>query len=235
VVRARGQSRSRSSGGGAASASRTGYTLLDRRLYLPAGWFAAAHRERWGTCGLPEATLCKTKPALALEMGQASVTKGGPRFRWLTCDEALGRDGAFLEGIAALERWYCAEVPHDTQGGLTRPATAVPPWRGRGQRPRKARLVPGDPVPQRVEPRAAAVPRDAWHPSLINEGSTGPLGAECAFQRGVAVRAGWPGPDVWLGFRRGGRDSRTQGLAQQRAHTHARRGVGTRGRDALAH
>jgi SRSO17 transposase len=187
----------------AAYASRKGYTLLDRRLYLPEEWFDAAHRERWCKCGIPDATLFKTKQALALEMVQASVTEGGPRFRWLTCDEAFGRDGAFLDGIAALGRWYCAEVPHDTQVWLTRPATAVPTWRGRGRRPRKARLVTGEPAPQRVDQLAAAVPLDAWQPYLIKEGSKGPLVAEFAFQRGVAVRAGLPGPDGWLVFRRG--------------------------------
>jgi SRSO17 transposase len=190
-------------GGVAAYASRKGDTLLDRRLYLPEEWFDAAHRERWDTCGIPDATLLKTKQALALEMVQASVTEGGPRCRWLTCDEAFGRDGAFRDGIAALPRWYFAEVPHDTQVWLTRPATAVPTWRGRGRRPRKARLVPGEPAPQRVDQLAAAVPLDAWPPYLIKEGSKGPLVAEFAFQRGVAVRAGLPGPDVWLVFRRG--------------------------------
>ena len=187
----------------AAYASRTGYTLLDRRRYLPEEWFAAAHRERWGKCGIPDAALFKTKQALALERVQASGTEGGPRFRWLTCAEACGRDGAFLDGIAALERWDFAEVPHDTQVWLTRPATAVPTWRGRGRRPRKARLVPGAPVPQRVDQLAAAVPLDAWQPYLLKEGSTGPLGAEFVFQRGVAVRAGLPGAEVWLVFRRG--------------------------------
>jgi SRSO17 transposase len=187
----------------AAYASRKGYTLLDRRRYLPEEWFDVAHRERWGKCGIPAETLFKTKQALALEMVQAIVTEGGLRFRWLTCDEAFGRDGAFLDGIAALGRGYVAEVPHDTQVWLTHPATAVPTWTGRGRRPRKARLVPGEPAPQRVDQLAAAVPLDEWHPSLIKEGSNGPLLAEFAFHRGVAVRAGLPGPDVWLVFRRG--------------------------------
>lgn len=187
----------------AAYASRTGYTLLDRRLYLPEEWFDAAHRERWHACGIPEEVPFTTKPALALEMLQAVVTAGTLRFRWVTCDEAFGRHTDFLDGIAALQRWYFAEVPHDTQVWLTRPATAVPAWSGRGRRPRKARLLPGEPAPQRVDQHAAAVPAAAWHPYLIKEGSQGPLVAEFAVQRGVAVRAGLPGPDVWIVFRRG--------------------------------
>lgn len=95
-----------------------------------------------------------------------------------------------------------AEVPHDTRLWLRRPATAVPAWSGRGRRPRKARLVPGALAPQRVDQLAAAIPVAEWQPYLMKEGSQGPLVAEFACRRGVAVRGGWPGPDVWLVFRR---------------------------------
>ena len=35
------------------------------------------------------------------------------RFQWVTCDEAYGKDPAFLDGVAALDRWYFAEVPQN--------------------------------------------------------------------------------------------------------------------------
>jgi hypothetical protein len=208
-------------GGGAADARRNGETLLDRRRYLPEEWCEAAHRERWGKGGLPDETRCKTKQVLALEMGQASVTEGGPRWRWLPGDEVCGRAGACLDGSAALGRWDCADVPHDPPVWLPRPATAGPTWTGRGRRPRTARLVPGAPAPRRVDQLAAAVPLEAWPPSLSNEGSTGPLVAECAFHRGVAGRAGLPGPDVWLVCRRGWGEppERTVSLRTAPAHT----------------
>jgi SRSO17 transposase len=183
-----------------AYASRQGYTLLDRRLYLPEAWFDAAHRERWTKCGIPAETPFQTKPALALEMLGAAV--GPLRFRWVTCDEAFGREPDFLDGVATLQRWYVAEVPHDTRVWLTRPATAVPAASGRGRRPRKTRLGPGELAPQRVDRLAGALPITAWQPYLIKEGSKGPLAAEFAFCRGVAIRAGLPGPDVWIIFRR---------------------------------
>ena len=186
----------------AAYASRKGYTLLDRRLYLPAEWFDAGHRERWQKCGIPETTRFTTKPALALEMLRAVVAAGTLRFRWVTCDEAFSRDTGFLDAVAAHQRWYYAEVPHDTQVWQARPATAVPPWSGRGRRPRQARVVPGAPAPQRVDQLATVSPTDGWQPYLIKEGSKGPLVAEFACQRGVAVRAGLPGPEVWIVFRR---------------------------------
>lgn len=65
-----------------------------------------------------------------------------------------------------------------------------------------ARLVPGAAAPERVDQLAAAVSMDGWQPYLIKEGSKGPLVAEFAFHRGVAMRAGLPGPDVWIILRR---------------------------------
>jgi len=205
----------------AASASRQGSPWLDRRLSLPDAWCDAAHRERWTKGGIPEATCCTTKPALALERLQAAGGAGTRRVRWVACDEACGRDTAFLDGVAAVPRWSCAEVPHETPRWLQRPATAVPAWSGRGRRPRKARLVPGEAAPQRVAQLAAALPPEAWQPFLIKEGSTGPRVAACALQRGGAGRAGLPGPDVWLVLRRGVGEhpERKVSLSNAPAHT----------------
>lgn len=209
------------SGGCAASASRTGYPLLDRRLSLPEEWFDAAHRERWQPCGLPEEPRFAPTPAWALEMLRAVGAAGTLRFRGVTCDEAFGRDTACLDGVAAQQRWDDAEVPHDTQSGRPRPATAVPAWSGRGRWPRQGRVVPGAPAPQRVDQLAAAVPTDGWQPFLITEGSKGLLGAACTFPRGVAGRAGLPGPDVWVVLRRalGETPERKVSLRHAPAHT----------------
>ena len=61
--------------------------------------------------------------------------------------------------------------------------------------------MPGEPEPQRVD-EIAAVPADEWQAYLIKEGSKGPMVAEFAFRRVVAVRHGLPGPEVWLILRR---------------------------------
>lgn len=185
----------------AAYASRKGYTLLDRRLYLPEEWFDEHHRERWEKCGIPDDLPFKTKPELALEMLKTVVEEGTLRFRWVACDETYGKDPAFLDGVADLERWYFAEVPHNTRVWEARPKTATPEWGGRGPRPTKERLVEGEPEPKRVDEIAAAV-QGAWRPYLIKEGSKGPMVAEFAFLRVVEVRDELPGREVWLVLRR---------------------------------
>jgi SRSO17 transposase len=49
---------------------------------------------------------------------------------------------------------------------------------------------------------AAHVADQAWHLAVIKEGSQGPLVAQFATRRVVAVRDGVPGPEVWLVLRR---------------------------------
>lgn len=182
--------------------SRQGYTLVDHRLFLPEEWFDDDHRERWEKCGIPDGTAYQTKPEIALQMLQAVVAHGGLRFQWVTCDELYGRSTDFLDGVAELGRWYYAEVPHNTRMWKRRPETGVPEWSGRGRRPTRERLLPDEPASERVDEIAADLKPGDWHPYKIKEGSKGPMVAEFAFLRGVAVRDGLPGPDVWIIFRR---------------------------------
>jgi SRSO17 transposase len=178
-----------------------GYTLLDRRLYVPAEWLTDdAYAERRRQCGLPAETTFKTKPALAQEMLTAVVKSQALRCRWVVADEAFGNNPGFLDGVAELGLWYFAEVPHSTRVWEERPATHRPPPRGR--RPPRERLGAGAPAAQRVLKMAAALPAAAWTRQTIKEGSQGPMVAEFAAVRVVAVRDTLPGPDVWLVLRR---------------------------------
>jgi len=56
-------------------ASRRGYTRLDRRLYLPATWFAADQQDRWQACAIPAAVRFHTKPELAAELAMRQGTR----------------------------------------------------------------------------------------------------------------------------------------------------------------
>ena len=180
-----------------------GYTMLDRRWYVPAEWLTDdAYAERRRQCGLPPEITFHTKPELAEEMLAVVVQKQVLRGRWVVADEAFGGNPGFLDGVAGLGLWYCAEVPHTTRGWAERPAIHLPPWRGRGRRPQRARLVAGAPEARTVLSVAAALPTAAWTRQTIKEGSQGPMVAEFAALRVVAVRDTLPGPDVWVVLRR---------------------------------
>jgi len=183
--------------------SRQGYTLLDRRLYVPVEWLTDdAYAERRRQCSIPSELTFKTKPELAQEMIAAIVQSQSLRCRWVVADEAFGCNPGFLEGVAGLGLWYVAEVPHTTRVWQARPATHIPSWRGRGRRPQRERLVAGAPEARTVLEVATALPAEAWARQTIKEGSQGPMVAEFATLRVVAVRDALPGPDVWLVLRR---------------------------------
>lgn len=182
-------------------ASSKGYTLLNRRLYLPEEWFTEAYTEQRERCGIPSTVSFKTKPQLGLEMVKEIREAGVLRFRWLTCDEAFGRDTVFLDEVGKYVQYF-AEVPHDTEVWRQRPATAVPAWSGRGRRPTQERLQTGEPAAETVVAIAKSLPDSAWSRHTVKEGAKGPITADFACLQVVAVRNGLPGPDVWLVFRR---------------------------------
>jgi SRSO17 transposase len=179
-----------------------GYTLLDRRLYLPQEWVEdAGYAVRRRTCGVPQDIAFQTKPMLGWEMIAAVYQSGSLRARWVTCDEAFGRDTSLLDRIDSLGLWYFAEVPHDTQVWRQRPATAMPAWSGQGRPPTRTRVLMGEATPETVAQLAASLPGDRWVRRTIKEGGKGPLVARFAALRVIAVREGLPGPEVWLVLR----------------------------------
>jgi SRSO17 transposase len=184
-------------------ARRQGYPLLDCRLYMPREWLAEeAYAARRRQCGGPVDLRFKTKPALGWEMIQAVPHTGTLRARWVSWDEALGRDTSLLDHLDGLGLWSVAEVPHDTQVWPRRPAPAVPAWAGQGRKPTRPRVLAGAGEPTEVAQLAASRPTHRWVRPTIKEGSKGPLVACVAARRVIAVRGGLPGPEVWLVVRR---------------------------------
>ena len=195
-------------------ASRKGATLLDRRLYLPQAWFTPEYRERWRACLIPPGTPFRTKQALAGDLVERAVQRGTLRARWVACDEGFGDDPAFLARLDALDLWYLAEVPCATRvwpladpvtgRGRPRPRSWVPPQTAsrKGPAPRRVRLHPQSPAKLRVDEIAAHLPAAAWQRYRILEGSKGPLVADFAAVRAVAVRDRLPAQEAWVLLRR---------------------------------
>jgi len=70
-------------------ASRDGYALIDRELYLPAEW--AQDPARRMEAGVPETIAFATKPELARQMLERALEAGIPA-RWVTGDTVYGDD-----------------------------------------------------------------------------------------------------------------------------------------------
>ncbi len=189
---------------GGAKGGTHGCTFVDRRLYMPEQWFDEAHASERVRCGVPATLRFETEPALGLAMVRGVVERGVLPVRWVLADETYGADPKFLDGVAALDRWYFVEVPVSTRVWVG-PVAVEPPGQGPTGRPRtRPRAAPGTPKPHAVRDIAATLPANAWRRYAIKEGVRGEVAADFAFVRVThARRGGRPGPDAWLVARRG--------------------------------
>jgi SRSO17 transposase len=200
-------------------ASRTGYTLLDRRLYLPEPWFDDEHAPRWRACRIPAEIVFQTKAELGAEMVEQVQQRGDLPATWLVCDEWFGRNQALLDRVDAAGLWYLAEVPRNTQvwplreptdGRRVRPRPRawLPPRAasGKGRKGTHARLHPDSLPAIPVETLAMQLARRRWQRYRLLEGRKGPIVADFVALRAVASRNGYreglPGPEVWVLIRR---------------------------------
>jgi SRSO17 transposase len=90
-----------------AYASRYGHTLLDRELYVPAAW--TADRERCRRAGMPEDRAFATKPVLAQQMLERTLT-AGVVLAWVTGDAIYGDARALRQWLEAHRQAYVLAV-----------------------------------------------------------------------------------------------------------------------------
>lgn len=120
--------------------------LADRVLYLPKAW--TDDRDRCGRAGVPTDVAFATKAQLALVMIGRAVA-AGIHARWVTADEAYGRDHKFRAGVRALGLDYVVAVARDQRVTIAH-------------------------VRHRVDVAAAALPSSAWQRYSCGPGSKGP-------------------------------------------------------------
>ena len=189
-------------------ASRKGYTLLDGRLFVPAGWFADDHAALRAEVGMPVDLTFKTKPELAVALVQDLLKRQVVPARWLAADALYGDSPAFRDAIAALGLQYFTEVACSTLIWRRHPAVIIPPWSGKGRKPTKQRLKTPTNASYRVDDLLRRLPKTAWVRGTVKEGSKGPIVCDFAFVRITEARQGLPGPRLWLVLRRNVADPR---------------------------
>ena len=180
-----------------------GYTVLDRRLYVPAEWLTDdAYAERRRQCGLPAETHLQNQA----RVGPGDARCGGQE---PGAAVSVGRGGRGVWGQPRLSGWrrgagpvvFYRSAPH--HAGLAR-APGHPPPAAAWARPSPAAGAPGGGRSKGADGAGSggALPAEAWTRQTIKEGSQGPMVAEFAAIRVVAVRDTLPGPEVWLVLRR---------------------------------
>jgi SRSO17 transposase len=187
----------------AAYASRQGYALVDKRLFLPEVWFTDAYAARRTTCHLPNELCFQSKPQLAATMLQAIAHEGLLPFKYVVADCLYGNSPDFLDALdACVGVTTVVAIPADTRCWLQRPQTEDKTDVYKGDVRSKRVVVAPHHSPCSVAAVAASLPASSWYQRTVSEGTKGPITYVFARQRVTLCKEGLPDRTVWLVIKR---------------------------------
>jgi len=190
----------------AAYHSSKGSTFVDCRLYMPKQWFSEEFAALRARCGVPKDLRFTTEPTLALGMVRTLCKRQTLPFQWVLGDETYGDNPGFLDGVAALGKFYFVEVAKTTQVYLGSVCVLPADLGPLGPVRRYPRVAPGTPPPVPVSQVASLLPEEAWELQELQEGSKGPILARIACVPVTRCRSKSlkrPGAPAWLVLRQG--------------------------------
>jgi len=202
-------------------ASRHGYALVDKRLFLPEVWWTDAYAARRTQCNVPDELTFQSKPQLAAAMLEAMTHEGLLPFKYIVADCLYGHSPTFLDAVdACVGRTALVAIPSETRCWLQRPRTADKHYRYQGEA-RVKRVVEPDSAPCMVATVAARLPASSWYRRKVSEGTKGPMTYEFARQRVTLCKEGLPDRTVWLVIKRtlGAEPSYTSAISNAPAST----------------
>jgi len=150
---------------------------------------------------VPEDLIFQTKPQIALALIKEIVEKNLFAARWIGCDATFGSDPAFLDSLPKGIP-FLANVRSKTQVFLKKPKVGLPLYSGKGRRPKRRKILAGQPQPKTVA-QIAKSRKTIWHSLILAEGAKGPIRADLACLRVFPAHGGLPQEtSVWLLLRR---------------------------------
>jgi SRSO17 transposase len=183
-------------------ASRQGYALVDKRLFLPERWWTDAYAARRTQCNVPADLTFQSKPQLAAAMLEAMAHEGLLPFKYIVADCLYGQSPTFLDAVdACVGRTALVAIPSETRCWLQRPQTEDKRYRYKGEA-RAKRVVAPDSAPSMVATVAARLPTSSWYRRKVSEGTKGPIEYEFARQRVTLCKEDLPDRTVWLVLKR---------------------------------
>jgi SRSO17 transposase len=184
-------------------ASRQGYALVDKRLFLPEVWFTEAYATRRAKCKVPPEVTFQSKPQLAATMLQAIVRGGLLPFKYVVADCLYGNSPDFLDAVdACVGVTALVAIPAETRCWLQRPQTEEKGYTYKGEARSKRVVVAPSSAPCSVAALAARLPASSWYQRTVSEGTKGPITYAFARQRVTLCKEGLPARTVWLVIKR---------------------------------
>jgi SRSO17 transposase len=184
-------------------ASRHGYALVDKRLFLPEEWFSDACAPRRTTCHVPQTLTFQRKPQLAAAMLHALRQEGLLPFKYVVADCLYGHSPDFLDAVdACVGVTTFVAIPGETRCWLQRPRTEDKTYLYKGEARSKRVVVDAVPAACSVATVAANLPASSWYCRKVSEGTKGPIEYAFARQRVTLCKEGLPERTVWLVIKR---------------------------------
>jgi SRSO17 transposase len=186
----------------AAYASRQGYALVDKRLFIPEPWFTDAYTARRTKGKMPAEVTWQSKPQLAAAMVQALHQAGILPFKYIVADCLYGNSPDFWAACEACVGTVAfVATPADTRCWPQPLATTTHTSTYKGEL-RTKRVAVTDKPSGTVAELAQAIPATFWYRRTVAEGTKGPLTYEFTRKRIMLCKDGQPTTAVWLLIKR---------------------------------
>jgi SRSO17 transposase len=186
-----------------AYASRHGYALVDKRLFLPEAWFSETYMARRTKCKVPENVGFQTKPQLAAGMLRDIRAAGILPFTYVVADCLYGNSPTFLAGVGEDgSTIYFVSIPSDTRCWLQGPVMEAKRYKYKGEVRSKRVVAQKEKPPMTVEAVAHSLPDCFWYRRQVSEGTKGPIEYEFTKRQVTLCHDGYPDKTVWLAIKR---------------------------------
>lgn len=186
-----------------AYASRHGYALLDKRLFLPEKWLSDDYAERRKKCELPPGTQFHTKPQQAVEMFEHLTKENLVPFKYIVSDPVYGNSPEFIEAIdKCIGKTYLVSIPFDTLCWLKEPLVIQKKYKHKGKILIKKVVKNTDQKPISVATLAKNMNDFFWYRRTVSEGTKGQIEYEFTKRRVTISKNGLPWKSVWLIIKR---------------------------------
>lgn len=187
----------------AAYVSEQGYSLVDKRLFIPENWFGENFLERRTKCLLPPETVFKTKPQLAVEMLHVITQEDILPYKYVLADSVYGVSPDFIRAVEALpDKTYFVSIPKTTLCWSKEPVSITKTYQWGGKTRTKTTLVDPGSKPISVDKLVRNINDYFWYRRTVSEGSKGPIVYEFTRCRITLAAEGIPIKTVWLLVRR---------------------------------
>ena len=187
----------------AAYATKQGYSLVDRELYIPQKWFGESYSKKRKKCKFPDDVEFETKPQLAAKMLRRIKEENVIPFRYVLADSVYGENPDFISEVEKYsDLVFFVGVGGDTSFWLHPPKTVIKEYRKKGKIFSKETIPRSEKKPTKAREFAESLHDTFWYRRKVSEGTKGPIEYEFTKKRVTLSKGGFPGKSVWLIIRR---------------------------------